>query len=180
MKVQVGEPPFHFAASNFNQLKTMDTCWYSPPTYTHIYGYKFCINVWPNGVHNSMGIIILMCQYCSTQCRESLMPPSSGQQSSASPYSSSISTETETTSQRQNSFSGRKKREESLQVILYTAKLIAHTDLDLNAQKQTQYLKDDVLSPFLCHQNGREQMTVLNELLIHCPSCCHSDYSSPL
>jgi len=35
ISMKLSMPPFTFTMSNFNQLKTMDTCWYSPPMYTH-------------------------------------------------------------------------------------------------------------------------------------------------
>ena len=42
-------------------------------------------------------------------------------------------------------FQWRKTERENVYVGLFTTTLIAHTDLELNAQKQTQYLKDDCL-----------------------------------
>ena len=42
-------------------------------------------------------------------------------------------------------FQWRKPESKNCNVGRFTEKLIAHTDLELNAQKQTQYLKDDCL-----------------------------------
>ena len=42
-------------------------------------------------------------------------------------------------------FQWRKPERERANVGWFTSELIAHTDLELNAQKQTQYLKDDCL-----------------------------------
>ena len=39
----------------------------------------------------------------------------------------------------------RKSERERANVGWFTSELIAHTDLELNAQKQTQYMKDDDL-----------------------------------
>ena len=44
-------PPITFTVHNFAQLKAQNSCWTSPPFYSHLAGYKLelCLKVWPNG-----------------------------------------------------------------------------------------------------------------------------------
>ncbi len=41
--------------TNFQQHKTDDNFWYSPPVYTHHQGYRICLNVYANGYDNGKG-----------------------------------------------------------------------------------------------------------------------------
>ena len=42
-------PPVVFTITDFNDKKHADEMWTSPPFYTHTHGYKFCLQVYPNG-----------------------------------------------------------------------------------------------------------------------------------
>ena len=42
-------PPVMFTITDFNDKKEADVMWTSPPFYTHTQGYKFCLQVYPNG-----------------------------------------------------------------------------------------------------------------------------------
>ena len=45
----------HFMMFPYKQLKSTNSEWYSPPMYTHPGGYKFCVNVTPNGDSEGKG-----------------------------------------------------------------------------------------------------------------------------
>ena len=49
-----------FLMTNFEEHKTADNCWFSPPFYSHIGGYKMCLKVLANGVHDAKGTHISM------------------------------------------------------------------------------------------------------------------------
>ena len=48
-------PPVDFFMTGFLEKKQADKVWTSPPYYTHIGGYKFCLEVYPNGVGSGKG-----------------------------------------------------------------------------------------------------------------------------
>ena len=48
-------PPPETEMDNFEQLKTADDAWYSPPFYSHIGGYKMCLVVDANGKESGAG-----------------------------------------------------------------------------------------------------------------------------
>ena len=54
-----------FEMRNFSEEKAKDRpgVWKSPPTYTHLHGYKFCIGVDANGEENIHGYGITVCLY---------------------------------------------------------------------------------------------------------------------
>ena len=49
-----GLRPIEFTMTNFEQHMNA-VRWYSPPFYTHPYGYKMCLCVWPNGFGRGKG-----------------------------------------------------------------------------------------------------------------------------
>ena len=48
-------PPVDFIMTGFLEKKQADKVWTSPPYYTHIGGYKFCLEVYPNGEGSGKG-----------------------------------------------------------------------------------------------------------------------------
>lgn len=46
-------PPITITMGNFEQLKSDEVMWYSPPFYSHREGYKMCLEVHPNGYGTS-------------------------------------------------------------------------------------------------------------------------------
>ena len=48
-------PPVDFFMTGFLEKKQADKVWTSPPYYTHIGGYKFCLEVYPNGDESGKG-----------------------------------------------------------------------------------------------------------------------------
>ena len=48
-------PPVDFIMKGFLEKKQADKVWTSPPYYTHIGGYKFCLKVYPNGLGRGKG-----------------------------------------------------------------------------------------------------------------------------
>ena len=134
--------PLHFTMSNFKQLMTKRTHWYSPPMYTHPHGYKFCIAVWPYGLGAYGGTYVSVRLY--------LM---SGEFDATLQWPAKFTITLQLLNQHRdqdhitvtNQFQWNKPDRERQLVANFTLALIAHTDLELNAQKQTQYLKDDCL-----------------------------------
>ena len=129
--------------SNFNPLKTDYAYWYSSPTYTHTYGYKFSIMVRPSGsfsggwhTHVSVGLNAI-----------------SGEFDATLQWPAKFTITLQLLNQHRDQdhitvtkwFQWSKSESEKMSVAWFTFNLIAHTDLELNAQKQTQYLKDNCL-----------------------------------
>ena len=137
LNMKLGMPPFHLTMSNFNQLKTKDTHWDSPPMYTHPHGYKFCIRVWPGGYLNNTHVSVHLCSM-------------SGEFDATLQWPAKFTITLQLLNQHRDQdhitvtipFQWKKPVGERVHVDNFTFKLIAHTDLELNAQKQTQYLKD--------------------------------------
>ena len=55
--------PFVFTLTAFKSKKENDVDWYSPPFYTHPYGYRMCINVYANGNGDGKGTHISVFAY---------------------------------------------------------------------------------------------------------------------
>ena len=142
LNMKLGMPPFHFTMSNFNQLKTTKTCWDSPPMYTHLYGYKFHITVYPSGVFSGAGTHVSVYLYS--------MP---GEFDATLQWPAKFTITLQLLNQHRDQdhitvtrqFQWKKPESERVHEENFSLKLIAHTDLELNAQKQTQYLKDNCL-----------------------------------
>jgi len=136
MKVQA---PLHFTMSNFNHLKTEYTVWSSPPMYTHPNGYKFCIGVDAYGYKGAQVSVSLR-----------LLP---GEFDATLQWPAKFTITLQLLNQYRDQdhipvtyqFQWQKPEREREGAGWFTEELIAHTDLELNAQKQTQYLKDDCL-----------------------------------
>ena len=143
LNMKLGMPPLHLTMSNFNQLKTKNANWYSPPMYTHPHGYKFCITVWPNGVGSSVtGTHVSVHLYSmSGEFDATLQWPAKFTITLQLLNQHRDQDHTTVTKQ----FQWNKPEMERVGLDYFTYRLIAHTDLKLNAQKQTQYLKDDCL-----------------------------------
>ena len=135
LNMKLGMPPFHFTMSNFNQLKTKRTNWYSPPMYTHSHGYKFCIEVYPSGRSMARNTHVSVYLYS--------MP---GEFDAALQWPAKFTITLQLLNQDRDQdhitvtqrFQWNKPERERVYVTIFTYKLIAHTDLD-------QYLKDDCL-----------------------------------
>lgn len=62
-------PPFHFTLDNFDHYKKHSLKWYSPPFYSHCFGYKMCIGVDAGGhsvgegTHVSLLVYLLPGEY---------------------------------------------------------------------------------------------------------------------
>ena len=143
LNMKLGMPPFHFAMSNFNQLKTSDANWNSPPMYTHPHGYKFNITVYPNGVYAGRGTHVTVYIYS--------IP---GEFDATLQWPAKFTITLQLLNQHRDQdhitvteqFQWSKPKIGTQRTVDYFSRtVIAHTDLELNAQKQTQYLKDDCL-----------------------------------
>ena len=142
MKVQVGVPPFTFTMSNFNHLKTTGTDWDSPPMYTHPHGYRFCILAWSDGEGGGWGTHMSVRFYS--------MP---GEFDGTLQWPAKVTITLQLLNQHRDQdnitvtkqFQWTKPEGETQHVDNFSETFIAHADLELNAQKQTQYLKDDCL-----------------------------------
>jgi len=142
LNMKLGMPPFHFTMSNFNQLKTKRTNWYSPPMYTHSHGYKFCIEVYPSGRSMARNTHVSVYLYSM-----------SGDFDATLQWPAKFTITLQLLNQHRDQdhitvtawFQWNKPGSERWGIDYFTTTLIAHTDLEMNAQKQTQYLKDDCL-----------------------------------
>ena len=142
LSMKLGVPPLHFTMSNFNQLKTKNTCWWSPPTYTHLHRYKFCTPIRPKGLGTGLGTHVSVWLYS--------MP---GEFDATLQWPAKFTITLQLLNQHRDQdhitvtkqFQWNKPLSERVSAGLFTPTLIALTDLELNAQKQTQYLKDDCL-----------------------------------
>ena len=47
-------PPVTFNINHFRKRMITNEMWLSPPFYTHVYGYKMCLSVYPNGSRQSV------------------------------------------------------------------------------------------------------------------------------
>ena len=132
-------PPYQFTVGNFNQLKTSDKWWYSPPMYTHPCGYQFFIEVYPNGIggghrtHVSVRLNSLRGEFDSQLTW---------------PVSFMITLQ----------LLNQHRDKDHIKVVTQCGwskgvmtsaplsfKLVAYKDLQWNREKQTQYLKNDCL-----------------------------------
>ena len=57
----VNLPPVEFAITDFMKKKKCNAEWMSPPFYTHPQGYKFCLVVYPNGLHGGSNTHLSLC-----------------------------------------------------------------------------------------------------------------------
>ena len=133
-------PPFHFTVSNFNQLNTKRTHWYSPPMYTHPHGYKFFILGWPNGY--SVGDTHVAVDFWSM----------SGEFDATLQWPAKFTITLQLLNQHRDQDHITVTTQfqwKGPAVGSFGRKLIAHTDLELNAEKQTQYVKEDCLHFFI-------------------------------
>ena len=73
-------PPCEFIMDQFNQyLKTPDAEWYSEPFVSDVRGYKFCLQVVPNGMLSSAGKDVSICvKLMKGDCDDSLKWPFQG------------------------------------------------------------------------------------------------------
>ena len=132
--------PFHFTMSNFNHLKSKDGYGFSPPMYTHLHGYKFCMKMYPNGTYLGKDVSVEL-YTMSGEFDDTLQWPAKF----------TITLQLLNLHRDQDhitvtkQFRWNKPEGKTVYVGYFTDNLIAHTDLKLNAQKQTQYLKDDSL-----------------------------------
>ena len=128
--------PLEFIMTGFNEKKHADKVWTSPPYYTHIGGYKFCLEVYPNGDGSGKGTHLSV--YVRLMEREhdddELEWPFEGwmtvkllnQKTDDHHY------------RRKFVFNGQANR------IGFTV-FISHTDLSYSATTNTEYLQDDCL-----------------------------------
>ena len=143
-EIKLGVPPFHLTMYNFKQHKSDMTSWYSPNMYTHNYGYKFRVKVnlnwnpaiswWWKEVYVSVYFLSEVGEFDATL---------------QWPAKFTITLQLLNQYRDQDHITVTKMfqwdPERGYRSQYFTEKLIAHTDLELNAQKQTQYLKDDCL-----------------------------------
>ena len=133
--------------NQFNKLKVNDESYYSPGFYTHHHGYKICLKVDVNGVdegHVSVFLYLMKGEYdddltwpVNYECTITLL----NQLRDGDHYS-----ETSTYSSVENdSFNSRVVDGEIAKRGIGYEPFIAHKQLDLQSEKQRQYLMDDTL-----------------------------------
>ena len=138
--------PFDFLMPNFTKLKASSTEWYSPPFYTHPGGYRLSLRVEANGYESQKGKRVSWCLYTEPgeydellkwprvhpKCYIQLLNHCTGKWVGISPHDYCSA----------GTF---KKPAPARQCINCWHHPILPSDLEYNAQKNTQYLKDDCL-----------------------------------
>ena len=128
-------PPVGFIMKGFLEKKQADKVWTSPPYYTHIGGYKFCLEVYPNGDGSGKGThISIYARLMEGEHDNELEWPFEGwmafelfnQKEDDIPY------------QTQFVFNGQTNR-------IGLTEFISHADLSYNPTTNTEYLQDDCL-----------------------------------
>ncbi len=126
---------------NFQRLKTTDLCWSSPPQYTHPGGYKFTLLVNSNGWGEDAGTHVSV--YLQTAVGEN-------DDQLKWPADCTILLQLLNQHRDQDHIIVSKqfqwdKPSGKITLRLFDFRFIAHKDLGWNAEKQTQYLKNDSL-----------------------------------
>ena len=141
MKVFV--PPNSFTMTNFHQKKISKLTWLSPAMYTHPHGYKFYIEVWPNGEFQAYGTHVSVYLYAMPGEFDGILQW---------PVRCTVTLQLLNLYRDQDHFTVTKHMKwnkpgcEKRFSGSFGKMFISHADLELNVQKQTQYLKDDCLS----------------------------------
>ena len=147
LQLQVGEPPHHFTIHNFNKRKENNQTWGSPPMYVHRNGPKFGISVRTNGsfgtgarcTHVSVILYTLPGEYdhmVKWPARCSVTVELLNQHRDLNHYRLQRGFHWERQHKRTSiGHFGDPDRHQ----------FISHADLEWNAQKQTQFLKNDCL-----------------------------------
>ena len=155
LNIKLGVPPFHLTMYNFNLWKTRNIHWLSPAMYTHPRGYKFCILVKPYGNY-SMGSWWRGEVY---HVSVSFLPMSGKFDATLQwPAKFTITLQLLNQHRDRNHITVTKQFEwtETNGSQYFTEELLAHNNLESNAQKQAQYLKYDCLR--FCISKIEEQM----------------------
>ena len=160
-------PPVVFTVTDFQREKQADEVWTSPPYYTHIGGYKFCLKMYPNGLGRGKGTHVSVYAYLMRgEHDDELEWPFEG------------STTVELINQREdkghysktfnlNRCSDGDGTSTSRVVDKETAcgygstLFISHTDLSYNPTTNTEYLQDD------CLQLRVSDVVVYSTALLH-------------
>ena len=140
--IKLGVPPFHLTMYKFKHHKYDMVRWYSPYMYTHNCGYKFRFKV--NLNWNPTILWLWKEVYVSVFFLSEV-----GEFDATLHWPARFTITLQLLNQHRDqdhiTVTKTFQWERGYDSQYYTEKLIAHTDLELNAQKQTQYLKDDCL-----------------------------------
>ena len=128
-------PPVGFIMTGFLEKKQADKVWTSPPYYTHIGGYKFCLEVYPNGDGSGKGThLSVYARLMEGEHDDELEWPFEGR--------ITVKLLNQKTNNRHYRrlfvFNGQTNR------VGFT-EFISHTDLSYNPTTNTEYLQDDCL-----------------------------------
>ena len=126
---------------DFKQYKDENTCWFSPPLYTHYGGYKFCTKVWARGGWRRDKLTVLLCSMKGEFDRQLQWPAKCTitLQLLNQERDQDHVTVTETPT------GWKRPTTEGHCDTIKIYHCIAHKDLEYDAQKQTCYLKNDCL-----------------------------------
>ncbi len=133
-----------FAMPGFKAIKAnKSSSWYSPPLYTHPGGYMICVCVWLNGRSDGRGthVTVWLCRMVS-EIDDQLKWPAD--------CTITLQLLNQHRDQDHVTVSRRSQWDKVTEagrwgIGTLHAKFVAHTDLEWNAAKQTQYLKNDCL-----------------------------------
>ena len=144
--------PVVFTVIGFIKKKQSDMVWTSPPYYTHIGGYKFCLKVCPNGNVSSKGTHVSVYVYLMRgEHDDELEWPFEGstivelfnQREDKGHHSRTFNLNRY--SDNDGTFTSRVVDKETAAHGYGSSLFISHTDLSYNPTTNTEYLQDDCL-----------------------------------
>ena len=140
MKICV--PPNSFTMSNFNQRRISKLTWFSPAMYTHPHGYRFHIEVLPNGEFEAYDTHVSVYLYAMQGKFDGILQW---------PAKCTITLQLLNLYRDQDHitvtkhFEWKKPTCEKRFTGSFGKKFVEHGNLELNVERQTHYLKDDCL-----------------------------------
>ena len=145
-------PPVVFTVSDFNKKKQANETWLSPPFYTHMGGYKVCLEVYADGVEDGEGSHVSIYAYIMRgEHDDELDWPFEGSSTVAllnqkedKRHCSKTFNFTRYTDE-DGTITSCVSDEEEHGVGFRNPKFISHADLSYNPTTNTEYLQDDCL-----------------------------------
>jgi len=144
-------PPLDFTMTDFEKLKKDDNHWHSPPFYSHIGGYKMRLRVCANGRGRNEGThVSLFVHLMQGEHDDHLKWPFRGdvtvQVLDQRREKDHVADAVQFSHRRSDGTCDRVIEREAAKRGAGIYNFIAHSDLDYNSAKNTEYLRDDCLT----------------------------------
>ena len=141
LETQAHGPPYHITLSGYKQMRVGGGHIYTPALYTHPRGYHFKMVIWPNGVLGGRGSHVTL-WVLSIDGDEDI-------HYKELKFPARFTITLELLNQHRDQDHHRRDIQCEMPweaaIIGYDDKLIPHSELEWNEDRQTQYLKDDCL-----------------------------------